>query len=58
VFGNSTFTCFAYAGGALVQSQGLGVIMMRYLLRIEPFASMDFGTIRTPGANAQIRQAP
>jgi AcrR family transcriptional regulator len=26
----------------LVQSQGLGVIMMRYLLRIEPVASMDF----------------
>ena len=26
----------------LVQSQGLGVIMMRYLLRIEPVVSMDF----------------
>jgi len=26
----------------LVQSQGLGVIMMRYLLHIEPIASMDF----------------
>lgn len=26
----------------LVQSQGLGVIMMRYLLHIEPVASMDF----------------
>jgi AcrR family transcriptional regulator len=29
----------------LVQSQGLGVIMMRYLLRIEPVASMDFGLL-------------
>ncbi len=29
----------------LVQSQGLGVIMMRYLLRIEPIASMDFGLL-------------
>lgn len=26
----------------LVQSQGLGVIMMRYLLHIEPIASLDF----------------
>lgn len=26
----------------LVQSQGLGVIMMRYLLHIEPLTSMDF----------------
>jgi AcrR family transcriptional regulator len=29
----------------LVQSQGLGVIMMRYLLRIEPVASMDFNLL-------------
>lgn len=29
----------------LVQSQGLGVIMMRYLLHIEPLASMDFNQL-------------
>lgn len=27
---------------ALAQSQGFGVIMLRYLLHIEPLASMDF----------------
>jgi AcrR family transcriptional regulator len=30
---------------ALVHSQGLGVIMGRYLLRLEPLASMDFETL-------------
>jgi AcrR family transcriptional regulator len=35
----------AQARAGLVQSQGLGVIMMRYLLHIEPVASMDFSLL-------------
>jgi AcrR family transcriptional regulator len=29
----------------LIQSHGIGVVMTRYLLRIEPMASMDFGQL-------------